>query len=1302
MYLSLNGTEPGLVCYYRLDEGAGTDVADATGLGHDGTIAGAPMWLGPAVLTCEPWDGTGGGVLAFLAHDITLGSNSLISADGKGYRGGTGVPSAGAYEFGIAGERTTGASIGRETDTLERPQGGGGASQGAAASGGGGGYGSSGTDGQPGSDGSLAGEGATHFGTSALSRLYPGGGGGGSGSHGQGRVGVGGGAGGGIVLVAASSIGGSGVYIIGHATNSWQVAATGGAGGLRHPSSTLGSDGGTGGVGRIRFDLPPEASVPAADPAGHVVQSPGEISIRWSDYDDTDSDGLSDLREYELDMNPTDPDTDGDTLPDWWEVEYGLDPLDPGDAAAGQDADGDGVENLLELRRGTRPDLPDTDGDGLSDSEELFEYHTDPLESDTDGDGVSDGDEVWVEGTDPLFEGSRYFYDSLDRLVGVQHEDGLGLGYEYDGNYNILRQVYTLRDANTNSLPDVWEFIHGLTNDTGGFVDSDGDGWSDFEEARADTHPADAASMPNLGGEAGAILATLEWPFTPSNFVIGVGQLDGIGAEEIVIGADGDTGASTNFLWVLSQSSSGWSMDQVDIGPFGVTSVAIGQPANRAASAVYLGLRQVGGTGSVVEMVPTGGQWVTNTVALSTNEEAHVLGVRPGNDVLVSLGGTNEPPGCPYYASFASGWNVVPANARTSRRGLGTLTEPGWHGVPSRGLRLLDTGGIEVVGHDGSVPTNAVWNADYGRWFFLTPSSLTWESAQDYADNSFGGNLATVDDETLNMWLWNQFKSIGDFFWIGLRRESLSPISGPWVWASGAPVTYTNWRAGEPNNPTVEPVAAVYPSDGTWNNLPLSSERRGAVEVAGVEGRSIQVDEPTASGRLVWRGHSLNTGDLRLTNAVSILYAFADDINMNSVIDAGDEYVLAEYLFTGATVSLNDLQRVPLDGSSLAQSYGLACVDVLYGNAQILVTAEPDGRIFCWTAATTSPALQRQLFSAHHRGMGWHALSGVKTLEAGESLAGLRVDPAAPAHCDVILWPPLQQLPVLSDVPQTAPVTQILPSPNQGGDIAAVHIRIWDAEGSPSRPELEYQSPGTGVWSQATVAAVDDAPWGFVETSPSGLTHSLSWDAARDLGPGFTNTVALRARAHDARLTGDWSPSVSYTVGTSQANNPRAYPDSASTDQGLPVDIDVLANDTVENSAPKLIAQLGTPGHGSASTNVNMTVRYTPEPDFVGVDDFIYWLTDNAGAYSVASVTVTVESGTAVHFWLTEPGIYEGGRFGMTMFGTPGTVCRVQASTNLVTWSDVGTVTNVTGNVFFLEQAPLTEPCRCYRLVLEP
>lgn len=36
----------------------------------------------------------------------------------------------------------------------------------------------------------------------------------------------------------------------------------------------------------------------------------------------------------------------------------------------------------------------DTDGDGLSDRDEVEIYQTNPLEKDTDRDGVSDGDEV--------------------------------------------------------------------------------------------------------------------------------------------------------------------------------------------------------------------------------------------------------------------------------------------------------------------------------------------------------------------------------------------------------------------------------------------------------------------------------------------------------------------------------------------------------------------------------------------------------------------------------------------------------------------------------------------------------------------------------------------------------------------------------------------------------------------------------------------------------------------------------------------------------------------------------------------
>lgn len=44
----------------------------------------------------------------------------------------------------------------------------------------------------------------------------------------------------------------------------------------------------------------------------------------------------------------------------------------------------------------------DTDGDGLSDWDELFIYETSPFLEDTDGDGLSDFEEIYTYKTDPL------------------------------------------------------------------------------------------------------------------------------------------------------------------------------------------------------------------------------------------------------------------------------------------------------------------------------------------------------------------------------------------------------------------------------------------------------------------------------------------------------------------------------------------------------------------------------------------------------------------------------------------------------------------------------------------------------------------------------------------------------------------------------------------------------------------------------------------------------------------------------------------------------------------------------------
>jgi hypothetical protein len=72
-----------------------------------------------------------------------------------------------------------------------------------------------------------------------------------------------------------------------------------------------------------------------------------------------------------------------------------VDPVDQTVCAA-RDTDGDGLTDPEELNTwGTDPSLADTDGDGLSDPDELFTHGTDPSLADTDGDDLGDESEVF-------------------------------------------------------------------------------------------------------------------------------------------------------------------------------------------------------------------------------------------------------------------------------------------------------------------------------------------------------------------------------------------------------------------------------------------------------------------------------------------------------------------------------------------------------------------------------------------------------------------------------------------------------------------------------------------------------------------------------------------------------------------------------------------------------------------------------------------------------------------------------------------------------------------------------------------
>lgn len=114
--------------------------------------------------------------------------------------------------------------------------------------------------------------------------------------------------------------------------------------------------------------------------------------------------------------------------------------------------------------------------------------------------------------------------------------------------------------------------------------------------------------------------------------------------------------------------------------------------------------------------------------------------------------------------------------------------------------------------------------------YLLTPDQMTWSEAQNYA-RRLGGNLVTVNDANEYGWLQQTFGT--DLrLWIGLNDEA---NEGNFVWASGEPVTYTNWASNEPNNGGGNQDYATmnFGSANQWDDDSATSQYFGVIEVTG-------------------------------------------------------------------------------------------------------------------------------------------------------------------------------------------------------------------------------------------------------------------------------------------------------------------------------------------------------------------------------------------------------------------------------------------------------------------------------------
>jgi len=109
-----------------------------------------------------------------------------------------------------------------------------------------------------------------------------------------------------------------------------------------------------------------------------------------------------------------------------------------------------------------------------------------------------------------------------------------------------------------------------------------------------------------------------------------------------------------------------------------------------------------------------------------------------------------------------------------------------------------------------------------GHLYYVCTDKQDWATASSRC-SSVGMRLARIDDQPED----DQLRTLvaGNPAWIG---GSDSTAEGAWIWADSTPFwtlgAYRNWATGEPNSFLTNPGSRIRPSDGKWEDTPITSQ----------------------------------------------------------------------------------------------------------------------------------------------------------------------------------------------------------------------------------------------------------------------------------------------------------------------------------------------------------------------------------------------------------------------------------------------------------------------------------------------